>query len=204
VKVISSLNKRVLVAFYSKYGYVEEIVKTISDILSGEGLQVDLLNLEKISKSKWPSIDEYNGIIVGSCMSSLMTFWKKEVKNFININLDKFMNTNKTLGFFYSDPRILNLILNPKGAKKVSENTMNAKFGFIPKFCDDFGPAFDLAHGFKKLSPEDRDRIRGKVKKISKETGIEFNYKGFNDFRDWNKIQEFTQSFSKMIREGRI
>ena len=197
MKVITGLSKRVLVAYSSKYGYVKEIITKISEILSGEGLQVDLLDLDKTNKKKWPSIDEYSGVIIGSCMSSLMTFWKKEVKNFININLDKFTNTNKTLGFFYSDPRILNLIIDPEGAKKVSENTMNAKFGFISKFCNDFGPAFDLAHGFKKLSPENRDTIRRMVKKISKETGVEFDYKGFNDFRDWNLIQEFATQFSE-------
>jgi len=52
VKVIISLNKKVLVAFSSKFGYIEEIVNKISNILNGEGLQVDLLNLEKISKKK--------------------------------------------------------------------------------------------------------------------------------------------------------
>jgi len=199
VKVISALNKRVLLAYSSKYGYVEEIITKISEILNGEGIQVDLLELDKTNKKKWPSIDEYEGIIIGSCMSSMFTFWKKEVKNFMNINLDKLTNTNKTIGFFYSDPRILRLIIDPEGAKKISENTINAKFGFVPKFCHDFGPAFDLAHGFKKLSPEDRDGIRRMVKKISKETGVEFNYKGFNDFRDWNLIQEFTMQFSEDI-----
>lgn len=199
MKVISALNKRVLLAYSSKYGYVEEIITKISEILNGEGIQVDLLELDKTNKKKWPSIDEYEGIIIGSCMSSMFTFWKKEVKNFMNINLDKLTNTNKTIGFFYSDPRILRLIIDPEGAKKISENTINAKFGFVPKFCHDFGPAFDLAHGFKKLSPEDRDGIRRMVKKISKETGVEFNYKGFNDFRDWNLIQEFTMQFSEDI-----
>ncbi len=58
VKVIISLNKKVLAAFSSKFGYIEEIVNKISNILNGEGLQVDLLNLEKTSKKKWPSIDE--------------------------------------------------------------------------------------------------------------------------------------------------
>jgi menaquinone-dependent protoporphyrinogen IX oxidase len=170
-------------------------VQAISKKLNGEGLQVELLNLDKISEKKWPEIDQYQGIIVGSCMSS-MSFWRKEAKNFVKNNLDKLRNTEKTLGFFISDPRILNLIVDPTGAKKIAENTMMTNFGFIPKFCEDFGPAFDLAHGFKKLAPEDRDRIRRIVKKISKETGMEFNFKGFNDFRDWNLIQEFAQKFS--------
>ncbi len=133
---------------------------------------------------------------------SSWSFWRKTAKNFVNIHLDEFLNTDKTLGFFYSDPRVLSLIVDPSGAKKLSEKSMMTNFGFIPKFCEDFGPAFDLAHGFKKLSPEDRDRIRRLVKKLSKETGIEFNYKGFNDFRDWNLIQEFAKNFSNDIHRG--
>ena len=196
MELITSLNKKALIAYSSKYGYVDEIVHIISEKLSKEGLQVDLLNLDKANISKWPSIDEYKGIIVGSCMSKMGSSLRKEVKKFVNLNLETFLNTNKTLGFFYSDPRILNHIIDPNASKKVSENTMNSFFGFIPKYCYDFGPAFDLAHGFKKLPPEDRDRIRRIVKKLSKETGIEFNFKGFNDFRDWNLIEEFSKNFS--------
>ena len=188
-----------MVAYSSKYGYVEEIVTKISDLLYEKEFLVDLLNLSKINQKKWPSIEEFDGIIVGSCGKSFGSFWRKETKNFVDINLDNSSFTNKILGFFYSDPRNLNLLIDPAGAQKIAMDIMNNTLGFIPKFCYDFGPAFDLAHGFKKLSTEDRDRIRRMVKTISKKTGIEFNFKGFNDFRDWNLIQEFTEQFSNDI-----
>ena len=194
-----SAKKRILVAYSSKYGYVEEIITKISDALYKKGFLVDLLNLSKINQKKWPSLEEFDGLIVGSCGSSLGPFWRKEAKNFVSRNLEKLSSTDKILGFFYSDPRILNLIIDPSGAQKVAANSMYSTFGFVPKYSLDFGPAFDLAHGFKKISPEDRDRIRRIVKAISKKTGIEFNFKGFNDFRDWNLIQEFVDQFSNDI-----
>ena len=193
-----SSKKKILVAYSSKYGYVEEIILKISDILYEKGFLVDLLNLSKINKKKWPSIEQFDGIIVGSCGSS-WKYWRKEAKNFVQTNLEKLSSTDKILGFFYSDPRILNLIIDPSGAQKAAANTMYANFGFVPKYSLDFGPAFDIAHGFKKLSPEDRDLIRRKVKVISKKTGMEFNFKGFNDFRDWNLIQDFAEQFSNDI-----
>jgi len=42
-------------------------------------------------------------------MSRMLSFWRTEAKNFVKINLERFLNTNKTLGFFGSDPRILHL-----------------------------------------------------------------------------------------------
>ena len=105
--------KKILVAYSSLYGYVEEISNEMVKILEQKGFVVHLINLKKVRSSKWPYIGEYDGILVGS--SSEMVRYaisrygpgkivRKDPRNFLITNLDEISQTNKILGIFRSDP----------------------------------------------------------------------------------------------------
>ena len=152
--------KKILVAYSSLYGSVEEISLEISKILEQKGFLVHLINLKKVRSSKWPYIGEYDGILVGSSSEFVQyalsrhgygpgKIVRKDPRNFLKKNLDEISQTNKILGIFRSDPLDFSVILNPEPAAKNLEELIIKKFGYKPSICAWFGPVIDFKH--KKL-----------------------------------------------------
>ena len=198
--------KKILVAYSSLYGYVEEISNEMVKILEQKGFVVHPINLKKVRSSKWPNIGEYDGILVGS--SSEMVRYaisrygpgkivRKDPRNFLITNLDEISQTNKILGIFRSDPFDFSVILNPEFAAKNLEELIIKKFGYKPSICAWFGPVIDFKS--KKFRYDVKKYMRRDLKKISRKTGLEFNLRGHNDFRDWERINEFTMRFAEMV-----
>lgn len=200
--------KKILVAYSSLYGSVEEISLEISKILEQKGFLVHLINLKKVRSSKWPYIGEYDGILVGSSSEFVQyalsrhgygpgKIVRKDPRNFLKKNLDEISQTNKILGIFRSDPLDFSVILNPEPAAKNLEELIIKKFGYKPSICAWFGPVIDFKH--KKLYYKVKKSMRQDLKRISRKTGLEFNLRGYNDFRDWERINEFTMRFAEMV-----
>lgn len=198
--------KKILVGYSSLYGYVEEISLEISKILEQKGFLVHPINLKKVRSSKWPYIGEYTGILVGS--SSEMARYalsrygpgkivRRDPKNFLRTNLNEISQTNKILGIFRSDPLDFSVILNPDPAANLLEELIIKKFGYKPSICAWFGPVIDFKS--KKFRYDIKKYMRRELKKISRKTGLEFNLRGHNDFRDWERINEFTMRFAEMV-----
>lgn len=200
--------KKILVAYSSLYGSVEEISLEISKTLEQKGFLVHLINLKKVRSSKWPYIGEYDGILVGSSSEFVQYAFsrhgynpgkivRKDPRNFLKKNLDEISQTNKILGIFRSDPFDFSVILNPEPAAKNLEELIIKKFGYKPSICAWFGPVIDFKH--KKLYYRVKKYMRQDLKRISRKTGLEFNLRGHNDFRDWERINEFTMRFAEMV-----
>lgn len=188
--------KKVLVAYATKYGYIEEIAQAIHKKLMEENLEAELLNLEKISSKKWPSINDFDGIIVGSCKGS--GFWRKDAKTFIKKNRDILLNSKKPFACFRSDPLDFPSIIYPDSIKEYLEEEFIKTFSFSPPLVDGFGPVFDFSKK-SKLDRTNQELLRKMVKKVTKEFGIEIDFKGYNDLRDWDRIQEFALNFANLI-----
>jgi menaquinone-dependent protoporphyrinogen IX oxidase len=63
-----------------------------------------------------------------------------------------------------------------------------------------FGPVMDLGPGSRKGFLD--KRIAGSVLMgLSNERGMEFDAKGRNDFRDWDKIRDFAHRFAESLSE---
>ncbi len=199
---MNTINDKVLIAYSSKYGYIREIAGFISKQFHENGLQADLLDLGKTSVSRWNSVHDYKGIIVGAG-STTYSVWNKKAKKFVRINSAYLNDPNKVVGFFFSEPTRPYSLLDPIANKEKLGKSIFTNFKFLPNFYEDFGQVIDFSRK-SKLKHEVRNNLKDIVKSIAKKTGLEFDYKGYNDFRDWVKIQEFTQKFSKMIIEGNI
>ena len=198
--------KRILIVYSGLYGYVEEISREMVRILEENGLNVHLVNLKKTRKSRWPYIGEYDGILVGSSSEFVRyaisrygprKVLRKDPKNFLKTNINEIVQSYKILGVFRSDPFDVSVILNPEPAAIELEELIVKKLGFKPSICAWFGPVINLKH--KKIIYEVRKRLRQDLKSMSRETGLEFDLKGYNDFRDWDRIQEFTLKFAGMV-----
>ena len=55
----------------------------------------------------------------------------------------------------------------------------------------------------KVITIQPDSTLKDAAKMISKGTGIEFEYKGFNDFRDWNRIEEVCNEFIEQLQKGK-
>lgn len=87
------LNKKVLVAFYTKSGATKEYAQIIADTLADKGLSVETQNLSQTI----PDISEYDIIILGTGVRMSMVYrrWKKILKQ-------KEINTKKLYLFLSS------------------------------------------------------------------------------------------------------
>ncbi|MFW9942485.1 MAG: hypothetical protein ACFFFT_15710 [Candidatus Thorarchaeota archaeon] len=206
------VNKRVLIVFSSTYGHVAEIAHEMSKSLEEKGLVVDLTDLVRTRKSKWPYMDLYDGILAGSCSGNTISYGlqidgrqtlRKELRNFFNINIQEIIQKNKFLGVFRSNPFDLNVIISPEQADSFFEKVLIERYGFKPPMCAVFGPVIDFSRS-TKLKYETRVDLRRKVKVMSKHTGIEFDMRGYNDFRDWDRIYKFSTEFAERIDSSLI
>lgn len=199
-------NKKVLLCYSAPYGYVTEISLEISKILEENGLITHLIDLKKIRSSKWPSLDEYDAILTGSSAGDVTvlgvrwqgTVLRKELKNFFTLKLEEIIKNKKILGVFKSDPFNLGPIIFPEHASDSLEEKILTKYGFKPSICAQFGPVIDFSRK-SRLKADPKKELKKIVKPIMKKTGLEFHMKGFNDFRDWERIREFSIKFAEMV-----
>jgi menaquinone-dependent protoporphyrinogen IX oxidase len=89
--------KKVLIVYGTRYGSTEEISRDIAKFLLEVGIETELVNLRTTKSKKWPQIDEFDGIIVGTSLK--MNKWKKEAKSFIDKNKDYFKDGSKPLEY---------------------------------------------------------------------------------------------------------
>jgi menaquinone-dependent protoporphyrinogen IX oxidase len=206
------VNKRVLIVFSSTYGHIAEIAHEISKTLEEKGLAVDVTDLGRTRRNRWPNIDQYDGILAGSCSGNTISYGlqidgkqtlKRELRNFFNMNIQEIIQKNKFLGVFRSNPFDIDVIINPEPADAFFEQVLINKYGFKPPMCAVFGPVVDFSRS-TKLKYETRVDLRRKVKVLSKHTGIVFDMRGYNDFRDWDRIHNFSIEFAERLDSSLI
>lgn len=199
---MNELNHEIVVAYVDKYGYVSEIADYMTKIFREAGLNVDLVDLRKTKESKWPSLNDYMSIILISAgRTKLLSFWTGRARKFASIHV-KPIEKEKLVGFFRSDPWEYRGLIDPiKHKEKFGKSILNVS-NFIPDYYEDFGPVLDFSRK-SKVKRDDRHILKDAAKSIAKKTGLEFEFKGFNDFRDWNRIEEVSREFIEKLQKGK-
>lgn len=197
---MNELNHKVLVTFSDNYGYVSKIADNMSRKLRESGLKVDLVDLERTKQKRWPTINDYTGVILISGQKKMWTFWNKKAKRFASFHVGPF-EKEKVIGFFRSDPWAYDNLLDPVKTKEKFGKRILQNCNFIPDFYEDFGPVLDFSRK-TKIKSDDRKILKGCIRDVTKKTGIEIEYKGFNDFRDWNRIEEVCNEFAEKLQKG--
>lgn len=59
-------NKNVLIVYGSRYGSTEEISQEIANVLENKGIETQLIDLKKMKSKDWPSLESFDGVLVGS------------------------------------------------------------------------------------------------------------------------------------------
>ena len=183
--------KNVLIAYGSRYGCTEEVSKEIGKTLEGAGITTKIINLGGLKESGIPSIENFDGVLVGSGIK--VGKWTNETDQFIEKNKDRFKDTVFGMfacaGFVASDP---------DKAKEMYLEEKIEKLELNPDIFDVFGGVFDLSWK-SKAGFMDRKIMSIAAKGLEKEKGLTIDKRGKNDFRDWDQIKSFALKFADMV-----
>ncbi|MHA1378882.1 MAG: flavodoxin domain-containing protein [Candidatus Helarchaeota archaeon] len=185
--------KRVLIAYGTRYGSTEELSKEIANILKEKNIESEVLNLKKIKSKNWPSIEDYNGILVGSSIK--LGRWMKEPTNFLKKNKEKINQINVPLGLFVSSATA---ITNPVKAKIDYLEKVIEKLGIKTDLYDTFGAIFDFSTT-SKLGKISKSILLNVAKEMSEKDGIEINENEKNVLIDRDTLNSFLKKFIKRI-----
>jgi menaquinone-dependent protoporphyrinogen oxidase len=185
--------KKVLIVYGTRYGSTEEISRDIAKFLLEVGIETELVNLRTTKSKKWPQIDEFDGIIVGTSLK--MNKWKKEAKSFIDKNKDYFKDGSKPLGVFTCGAYAVG---EPDKAHDDIAERLMKNYGLKANLHGAFGGVFDFTED-SNLGKIGQAALKAAAQGIKNDKGVQFNFNGYNDFRDRDKIRTFAENFSTLI-----
>jgi menaquinone-dependent protoporphyrinogen oxidase len=168
------MDKKVLVAYASKYGATAEIAEKIGEVLKQEGLQADVLPAKSVK-----NLAEYAAVIIGSAVYIAM--WRKEASNFLKKN-EKLL-TGKPVWLFSTGPggqgdpvQLLKGWRVPNGLKPVIDRIK-------PRDTAVFGG---------NVNAEKMNSIeKWMIKNVKSPVG---------DFRDWNAITKWAKGIAEAVK----
>ena len=184
-------NKRIIIAYGTRYGSTEEISQEIAKMLKDKGLEPELFNLG-IGKSKnWPKLDDFDAVIIGTSLK--INSWKKQVKSFLDKNKTEFRN--KKLGVFTCGAFA---IAEPSEAKEDIAKRLKKNFELEAVIYDAFRGVLDFSED-SQVGKGGMLALKATAFGLQKEKGMEIDTSVCNDFRDWDKIRSFAESFADML-----
>ncbi|MFX0133166.1 MAG: flavodoxin domain-containing protein [Candidatus Hodarchaeota archaeon] len=189
--MIKTSDKKVLIAYGSRYGSTAEISQEISKIFKESDIKTLVLDLKKTKEKLWPMIDEFDAILVGSGIK--IGRWMKEPQKFLKKNKDKIKTKRKILGLFVSCSTVLD---DPVKAKKEYLEKIIDDLDIKADLFDAFGPLFDFSETSNLGS------LTKKILKsiLSKSENIEFDPNTRNDLRDWSQIRSFVEKLVELMK----
>jgi menaquinone-dependent protoporphyrinogen oxidase len=170
------MEKKVLVAYATKYGATAEIAEKVGQVLSQAGLRTDVLPADRVS-----DLSPYKAVVLGSAV--YVGRWRKEAATFLKAN-EKVL-AERPVWLFSS---------GPTGEGDPVELTKGWRFpGALPPLADRIQPRdIALFHGaadVKRLNLIERWMIK--------------NVKApFGDFRDWDAITSWATVIADDLKEG--
>jgi menaquinone-dependent protoporphyrinogen oxidase len=189
--------KKILIAYGTRFGSTEEISQEIGKILEKEGLEVQLVDLKKTKAKNWPSLEPFDGVLVGSGIRIFK--WVNEPQEFLKKHKVEIQKKDKILGMFVSCGTA-SIPENCEKAKSDYLEKVMAKIGIEADIYDAFGGVYDLSES-SRMGGIDKRMIRMGLKDMSKKYGTKIDENGKNDFRDWEQIQNFARKFATLVKK---
>jgi len=170
------VDKKVLVAYGTKYGATAEIADKIGQVLSQAGLQVDVLPADRVGD---PS--SYGAVILGSAV--YIGQWRKEAAKFLETHEQAL--AKQPVWLFSS---------GPTGEGDPEQLTQGWRFpGKLQPIADRIGPRdvalFQGASDASKLNFIERWML----KNVKAPVG---------DFRDWEAIAAWAETIAEALKEA--
>jgi len=188
--------KKVLIAYGTRYGATEETAQEIQKILLKNDFSVTIINLKKVNQNQWPQISEFSGVIIGSSIK--MDTWTKEANLFLQKNAGKFRENQTRLAVFVCSLLAGNSDTYEHSKQKYVANVL-ADYEIPSILYDAFGGLIDFT---KQSKIGFFDKILGKIgsKMYPELKAIEIDTKGVTDLRDWNQINAFGERFVELMK----
>ncbi len=188
--------KKVLIAYGTRYGSTEEISQKIAEILENKGLEVQLVDLKKTKSKEWPSLENFDGVLVGSSIKIFK--WMNEPQEFLKKHKVEIQKRVKILGLFVS----CGTASVPENCEKAKNDYLEkvmAKIGIEADIYDAFGGVYDFSES-SRMGSLDKRMLKMGLKEMAKDSGIKYDEKGRNDFRDWDQIRSFAEKFAELMK----
>ncbi|MBU7000904.1 MAG: hypothetical protein HXS51_09085 [Theionarchaea archaeon] len=186
------MSRKVLIAYGSRFGCTEEISQEIARVLEEEGVDSQLLDLKKTNPKKWPSIGEFDGILLGSGIR--ITKWTKESKKFLEM-YKKEINEKRS-GLFVC---CLLAATDQDQAKRDYIRKVIDELGITPDIYDAFGGVLDFSDS-SNMGFLDKKMLKMAAKAMEEEGGIAIEDDAKNDFRDWDQIRSFAENVATLVK----
>ncbi|MFX0087699.1 MAG: flavodoxin domain-containing protein [Candidatus Hodarchaeota archaeon] len=179
---------KALIAYGTRYGATQGIAERMAEWLSENNINPDVIN---VRKDPWPDLFQYNGLILASGIR--IGQWTKETKNFIKKNKTEINEFNGPKFFFVSS-----------GYAAIPERYQEIKEEYCIKALENLGVSVDRYEAFggvMNVSPSSNvGWLDKKLMKAAAKEAANFDPEGVNDYRDWDKIEEFTREFIQRLR----
>ena len=182
---------RVLIAYGSRYGSTEEIASRLAGFLEEVRVEATVLDVKK--ERSWPSLEDYDGVIVGSGVK--ISKWMREPLSFLRRKADELVG--RRLALFVS---CLSVLTDPDNAREELLEKVAEEAGVEAELMEAFGPVMDVGPD-SRMGFLDKKIAQSVMLGLSKEKGLELDMKGRNDLRDWDDIRNFAHRFAESLRK---
>ena len=186
---------KVLIAYESEYGYTTQVANFIKDKLVERGLDTITVDVKRSEGVEVYPLEQYIGIVLGFCIG--WSAFKKLKKMFLKKDLAQYKDDSHFVAAFTNSPSYLVMLVEPDNDKYV--RYVSKKLGFTPDACKEFKPVLDFTAS-SPLASDDMKIIRFVSKRKLMKRGIEVDLDGVNDFRDWDNIAGFANSFADLLK----
>jgi len=186
-------NKKVLIAYATRYGTTAQTAKDIGNFLQEREIETTLVDLKHTKEKDWPVIDNFDGIIVASGIK--MGRWMNEPQKFLKKNKEKLATHKKILGVFVSCGTI---VTDPEKAKNDYLIKKMMSFGIKSQICEPFGPIYDFSES-SQMGGFAKGIMKSGAKNTFEPAGIQIDYEGRNDLRVMDQIRNFADQFAKLL-----
>jgi len=186
-------NKKVLIAYATRYGTTAETAKDIGNFLQEWGIETTLVDLKHTKEKNWPQIDDFDGIIVASGIK--IGRWMNEPQKFLNKNKEKLAAQTKILGVFVSCGTI---VTDPEKAKTDYLIKKMESLGIKFQICEPFGPIYDFS-ATSQMGGFAKRVTKAGAKETFEPLGIQIDYNGRNDLRIPDQIRNFADQFAQLL-----
>lgn len=186
-----------MIAYESPYGYIAQIANFIKDKLVERELETILVDVVRAKDKDVYPLEQYKGIVLG--IEMFISKFKKLKKTFFKKDLAQYRDDSHFVALFSTSPMNIRILTDPPDEDESFTRSMSKKLGFTPDLCKVFNPVLD----FSAYSPLERDYIkimRSAGGSNLKKQGITLDSNGVNDFRDWDNVTAFADSFASLLK----
>lgn len=188
--------KKVLIAFATRYGGTALISQELAKEFEKLDLKSTVYDLKSDKSKNWPSIDEFDGIIVGSSIK--IGRWMKEPQKFLKNNEKSLTKKDKILGIFVScgtaledyNEAVEKYLVNFKEKKGIPADLYDT-FGVIVDLTDPSNPG--------KFA---RPLLIDILNKHAESFGLKINENGRSDLINRERLQKFVNKFAELINQN--